>query len=61
MQTKDITENWEEKKAKLKQKFTLLTDSDLHFIEGKKEELIGRLQTKLNKTKEEILSIIGKL
>jgi uncharacterized protein YjbJ (UPF0337 family) len=31
------------------------------FAEGKKEEMIGRLQIKLGKTKEELLKIIAAL
>jgi uncharacterized protein YjbJ (UPF0337 family) len=51
---KNITEmkgNWKEIKGKLKQKFSLLTDNDLIFIEGKQDEMLGRLQIKLGKNK----------
>lgn len=61
---KNITElkgNWNEIKGKLKQKFAMLADSDLLFIEGKQDELLGRLQTKLGKTNEEIKKIIADL
>jgi len=61
---KNLTElksNWSETKAKLKIKFALLTDNDLLFVEGKKEELISRLQAKLGKTKKEIQQIIADL
>ena len=53
--------NWNEQKGKLKQKFAQLTDNDLMFAEGKKDEMIGRLQIKLGKTKEEVLRIIAEL
>ncbi len=53
--------NWNEAKGKLKQKFAMLTDNDLLLIEGKQDELIGRLQVKLGKTKEEISKIISEL
>lgn len=46
--------NWNEIKGKLKQKYGDLTDNDLTFAKGKEEELYGRLQKKLGKTKEEI-------
>lgn len=39
--------NWTEHKGKLKQKFGALTDSDLMFEEGKKEEMMGKIQIKL--------------
>jgi uncharacterized protein YjbJ (UPF0337 family) len=53
--------NWNEVKGKLKQKFAMLTDNDLLLIEGKQDELIGKLQVKLGKTKEEIRKIISEL
>ncbi len=56
-----IKGNWNELAGKLKQQFANLTDDDLLFIEGKEEELLGRLQRKLGKTKEELREIISKL
>ena len=53
--------NWNEIKGKLKQKYGDLTDNDLTFAEGKEDELYGRLQKKLGKTKDEIKSEIEKL
>jgi uncharacterized protein YjbJ (UPF0337 family) len=44
--------NWNELKGKLKQKYGQLTDDDLRFAEGKDDELLGRLQKKLGKSKE---------
>ncbi|HMT29070.1 MAG TPA: CsbD family protein [Bacteroidia bacterium] len=61
MNTNELTGNWNEQKGKLKQKFAMLTDDDLLFAEGKKDEMLGRIQTKLGKTKEEIMEIISKL
>jgi len=52
--TTELKGNWNEIKGKLKQKFSVLTDDDLLLADGKKDELIGRLQIKLGKTKEEI-------
>jgi uncharacterized protein YjbJ (UPF0337 family) len=54
----ELNGNWNKIKGKLKQKFAFLTEDDLLFVEGKKEELLGRLQVKLGKTKEEIRKII---
>jgi uncharacterized protein YjbJ (UPF0337 family) len=56
-----IKGTWNEQKGKLKQKFATLTDNDLLFEEGKKEEMLGRLQVKLGKTKEELHEIISSL
>jgi uncharacterized protein YjbJ (UPF0337 family) len=58
MNTTEVKGNWNEQKGKLKQKFADLTDNDLMFKEGKKEEMIGRLQIKLGKSKEELHRII---
>jgi uncharacterized protein YjbJ (UPF0337 family) len=53
--------NWNELKGKLKQKYGQLTDDDLIFAEGKDDEMWGRLQKKLGRTKEEIRKEIEKL
>ena len=53
--------NWNEQKEKLKQKFAILTDSDLAFEEGKRGEMLGKLAVKLGKTKEELEKIMGSL
>ena len=52
---------WNEIKGKLKQKYADLTDDDLTFAEGKDDELLGRLQKKLGRTKEDIRKEIGEL
>ena len=41
--------NWQDKKAKLKVQFPHLTDYDLHFEEGKIEEMINKLHSKIGK------------
>jgi uncharacterized protein YjbJ (UPF0337 family) len=46
--------SWNEVKGKLKQKYGQLTDDDLAFAEGKEDELLGRLQKKLGKSKEDL-------
>ena len=46
--------SWNEAKGKLKQKYAQLTDDDLAFAEGKEAELLGRLEQKLGKTKEDL-------
>ena len=57
----ELKGNWNEQKGKLKQKFAVLTDDDLLFAEGKKDEMLGRLQTKLGKTKAQLHEIIESL
>jgi len=56
-----IKGNWNELKGKLKQKYANLTDNDLLYVEGKEDELHGRLQKGLGKTKDEVNEIIGSL
>ena len=53
--------SWNELKGKLKQQYGTLTDDDLMFSEGKEDELLGRLQKKLGKNKDEIRQIIQRL
>ncbi len=52
---------WDEQKGKLKQKFAELTDDDLLFAEGKKDEMMGKLEIKLGKSKEELHKILEEL
>lgn len=53
--------NWNLMKGKLKQKYSQLTDNDLTYVEGKEDEMIGRLQQKLGKTRAEFVSEIEDL
>ena len=53
--------NWLEIKGKLKQQFAILTDDDLLLVDGKQDELLGRIQTRLGKTKEEVQELIKAL
>jgi uncharacterized protein YjbJ (UPF0337 family) len=48
----ELKGKWNGVKGKLKQKYGQLTDDDLSFAEGKEDELLGRLQKKLGKSKE---------
>jgi len=61
MNTTEVKGNWNEQKGKLKQKFAVLTDNDLMYAEGKKDEMFGRLQIKLGKSREELHKIIDSL
>jgi len=61
MTTLSIKGNWNEISGKLKQQYANLTDDDLLFKDGKQEELLGKLQKKIGKTKEEIRTIIEKM
>jgi uncharacterized protein YjbJ (UPF0337 family) len=61
MNKTEVKGNWNEQKGRLKQKFAVLTDNDLMFAEGKKDEMLGKLQIKLGKSKEELLKILEEL
>lgn len=49
---------WSAKKNKLKSKFAELTDHDLLFVKGRREEMIAKLQIILGKTEEEVEEIL---
>jgi uncharacterized protein YjbJ (UPF0337 family) len=53
--------SWNEVKGKLKQKCGQLTDDDLSFTQGKEDEVLGRLQRRLENFKEELRAEIEKL
>lgn len=53
--------SWNEVKGKVKQKYADLTDDDLLYEEGKDDELLGRIQKKIGKTKEEVKEWIESL
>ena len=46
--------NWNKIKGKAKQQWADLTDDDLLYVEGKEDELLGRLQDKTGKSKDEL-------
>lgn len=52
---------WNEVKGRLKQKYSQLTDDDLTYAEGRDDELLGRLQKKLGKAKDEIQRIVSSI
>jgi uncharacterized protein YjbJ (UPF0337 family) len=55
-----ITGNWEVKSKQLKEKYPQLTDADLKFETGKENELLGRVEHRLNKKREEVINILNK-
>lgn len=57
----ELKGTWNEAKGKLKQKYADLTDDDLLFAEGKEDELLGRLEKKTGKTKQELRETIKNL
>lgn len=61
MNTTTLLGDWVEQKGKLKEKFAKLTENDLLYIDGKKEEMMGKLEIKLGKTKDELNKILAEL
>lgn len=53
--------NWNQVKGKIKQKYANVTDDDLKFAEGKAEEMLGKLEKKTGKKKEELKREIEQL
>ena len=54
MNTLELKGNWNIIKGKLKQKWGDLTDDDLDYVEGQKDELIGRIQKRTGQTREAV-------
>jgi uncharacterized protein YjbJ (UPF0337 family) len=61
MPNQEIKGNWNELKGKLKQSFAELTDDDLLYEEGQQDEMWGKIQKKIGKTKEQIKDLIDKV
>ena len=58
MDNLNLKGNWHQVKGKLKQAYGDLTDNDLAYEEGQEEELLGRLQKKLGKTRDEVRDLV---
>jgi len=57
----ELKGKWNEMKGKVKQAHADLTDDDLKYEEGKDDELLGRLQQKLGKTRDEVVKWLKSL
>jgi uncharacterized protein YjbJ (UPF0337 family) len=57
----ELKGRWNELKGKLKKANADLTDDDLKYEEGKDDELLGRLQKKLGKSREDLVNWIESL
>lgn len=60
MNTLEIKGDWNIAKGKLKQKWSALTDDDLQYLEGKQEELLGRIQKRTGETREAVEKAVEK-
>ena len=52
--------NWNIVKGKLKQAYSKLTDDDLTYVEGKEDELVGRIQKRIGVTTTEVRHLLEK-
>jgi hypothetical protein len=59
--SRPVMVDWNVHKEKLRLKFPTLTEKDLDFKEGKINEMLGRLQIKLGKTRKELYKIFAAL
>ena len=57
----ELKGNWNILKGKVKQANADLTDDDLQYEEGKDDELYGRLQKKLGKSRDELVAWLKSL
>jgi uncharacterized protein YjbJ (UPF0337 family) len=61
MDTLRIKGNWNQMKGKIKNKYPDLTDDDLMFVTGKEDDLLGRIQRKTGKSRDEVVSYINSI
>jgi uncharacterized protein YjbJ (UPF0337 family) len=59
--TDKIRGGWNQLKGKVKEQYGELTDDDLAYEEGKEDQLVGRIQEKTGRAKEEIIRFIDGL
>ncbi|MFC5269396.1 CsbD family protein [Adhaeribacter terreus] len=56
-----IQGNWDQVKGKMKSQYGDLTDQDLAYLEGQEDKFLGNLETKLGKSKRELIRWINSL
>lgn len=52
MNQEQVSGNWKQFKGKVKEKWGKLTDDDLTVIEGKRDQLVGKIQERYGFQKE---------
>lgn len=57
----NIKGNWNQLKGKIKQAYADITDDDLMYEEGKEDEMLGRLQKKTGKSRQQLVNWIESL
>lgn len=61
MDALDLKGRWSELKGKALQQYVNLTEDDVAYEEGQDEQLLGRLQQKLGKSREELIRWLNSL
>lgn len=56
-----IVRSWREQKILLKRIFPFLSDEDLHFEEGNRENMLKTLETRLSKSRDELELLFAEL
>lgn len=54
-----IIGNWAKQSSELKDQFSALTDADLKFEPGKENELLTRVENRLDKNREEVIELFN--
>lgn len=58
MTTLEIKGNWNILKGVVKQKWAMLTDDDLRYIDGQQDELVGRIQKRTGESRQAVEDVI---
>lgn len=53
MNKDEVSGNWKQFKGKLKEKWGKLTDDDITVIEGKRDQLVGKIQERYGYAKDQ--------
>jgi uncharacterized protein YjbJ (UPF0337 family) len=61
MNTLEMKGSWNIAKGKLKQRWAKLTDNDLEFVEGKEDELVGRIQKRTGESRENVEQAVDEI
>jgi uncharacterized protein YjbJ (UPF0337 family) len=57
----ELKGKWNEIKGKVKQAYADLTDDDLTYQEGQEDEMLGKIQNKTGKTRDEVINWLRSL
>ena len=61
MNRENLENHWDEISHKLVNRFPKLTSIDVAFVKGQEEQLLQRIETRLNKSRLDVLNLIASL